>query len=137
MQNFTIKLNALVIDFLNLWIHYLDRLWPIVGVIFGLCISLAWLNRDNKACGFFTGFAMVAVVFQIGFYYAIPYASLYYANTEFHLPEFYLWSFIGETISGIALVWLIIRYGSPYIEVIKQRLTKTSSVERNRKTDIR
>ena len=137
MQNITNKLNALVINFLNQWIHYLDMLWPILGVMFGFCISLAWLNRNNKACGFFTGFAMISAIFQIGFYFAIPYASLFYANTEFHLPDFYLWSFMGETILGIALVWLIIRYGSPYIEMIKQRLTKTSSVERNRKTDIR
>ena len=137
MQNIANKLNVLVINFLNQWIHYLDMLWPIVGVIFGFCISLAWLNRNNKACRFFTGFAMIALVFQIGFYFAIPYASFLYADTEFHLPNFYLWSFMGETILGIVLVWLIIRYGSPYIEMIKQQLTKTSSVERNRKTDIR
>lgn len=137
MQNLANKLNALVIDFLNLWIHYLYTLWPIVGVIFGFCIALAWLNRNNKACGFFTGFAMISAIFQIGFYFAIPYVSLYFAATEFHLPAFYLWSFIGEAVSGVLLVWLIIRYGSPYIEVIKHRFTKTSSVERNRKTDIR
>lgn len=35
------------------------------------------------------------------------------------------------------MVWLCLRYCSPYIEVIRHRLTKTSSVERNRKTDIR
>ena len=137
MQNIANKLNALVINFLNQWIHYLDMLWPIVGVMFGFCISLAWLNRKNKASGFFTGTAMLALLFQLGFYFAIPYASLFYANTEFHFPELYLWSFIGEAVSGVVMVWLIIRYGSPYIEMIKNKLTKTSRVERNKKTDIR
>lgn len=137
MQNLANKLNALVIDFLNLWIHYLDQFWPIVGVIFGFCISLAWLNRNNKTSGFFTGIAMLALLFQLGFYFSIPYASLYFAKTEFHLPDFYLWSFIGGTLLGVAIVWLIIRYGSPYIEMVKNKLTKTSRVERNKKTDIR
>ena len=137
MQNLANKLNALVIDFLNLWIHYLGQFWPIVGVVFGFCISLAWLNRDNKASGFFTGIAMLTLIFQLGFYFAIPQISLYFAATEFHLPDYYLWSFVGETVLGVFMVWLIIRYGSPYIEMIKHHLTKTSSVERNRKTDIR
>jgi hypothetical protein len=137
MQNITNKLNALVIDFLNLWMHYLDKLWPIIGVIFGFCISLAWLNRENKSYGIFTGLAMLCLIFQIGFYFAIPTVSLYFTSTEFHLPNLYLWSFIGEAALGVVMVWLIIRYGSPYIEKIKHRLTKTSSVERNRKTDIR
>lgn len=57
MQNITNKLNAIIIDFLNLWIHYLDKLWLVIGVIFGFCISLAWLNRDNKSSRFFTGIA--------------------------------------------------------------------------------
>ena len=137
MQNIINKLNALVIDFLNQWIHYLSQFWPIVGVVFGFCISLAWLNRDNKASGFFTGIAMLALIFQLGFYFAIPCVSLYIAAKEFHLPDYYLWSFLGEAILGVAMVWLIIRYGSPYIEMFKNKLTKTSSVERNRKTDIR
>ena len=137
MQNIINKLNALVIDFLNQWIHYLGQFWPIVGVVFGFCVSLAWLNRDNKASGFFTGIAMLALIFQLGFYFAIPYVSLYFAANEFHLPDYYLWSFFGEAILGVAMVWLIIRYGSPYIEMFKNKLTKTSSVERNRKTDIR
>ena len=137
MQNITNKLNALVIEFLNLWIHYLGQFWPIVGVVFGFCISLVWLNRDNKASGFFTGIAMLVLIFQLGFYFAIPYMSLYFAATEFHLPDYYLWSFFGEALLGVAMVWLIIRYGSPYIEMFKNKLTKTSRVERNKKTDIR
>lgn len=137
MQNLENKLNALVIDFLNQWIHYLGQFWPIVGIVFGFCISLAWLNRENKASGFFSGIAMLTLIFQLGFYFAIPQISLYFAATEFHLPDYYLWSFIGETVLGVFMVWLIIRYGSPYIEMIKHHLTKTSSVERNRKTDIR
>lgn len=137
MQNLVNKINALAVDFLNLWIHYLDMLWPVVGIVFGLCISLVWLNRNNKACRFFTSVAMLSLIFQIGFYFAIPYASWHLAGSEFHLPTFYLWSFIGEAAFGVVLVWLTIRYGSPYVEMIKHYFTKTSSVERNRKTDIR
>jgi TraM recognition site of TraD and TraG len=137
MQNIIYKLNALVIEFLNLWIHYLDMLWPLVGVVFGFCLALAWLNRENRASGFFTSLAMFSLVFQLGFYFAIPYVSQHFTGTAFHLPTFYLWSFVAETILGVLLVWLMIRYGSPYFELFKNKLTKTSRIERNKKTDIR
>ena len=137
MQNFTNKLNALVIDLLNLWIHYLDKFWPIVGFLFGLCISLAWLNRDNKSAGFFSGIAFLALVFQPAFYFAIPYAAMQYAGVDFHLPSYHLWAFGGGTLLGMTVVVLALRYLSPYIEVIKHRLTKANSTERNRKSDIR
>lgn len=137
MQNLTNKINALFIDFLNQWIHYLEMLWPVTGLLFGLCVSLAWLNRSNKLHGFFIRLAILPLIFQLGFYFAIPYVSLYFAETEFHLKAFYLWSFVGEAVLSILMVWLCIRYFSPYLEVIKHRLTKNSSLERNRKTDIR
>jgi TraM recognition site of TraD and TraG/Helicase HerA, central domain len=137
MQNITNKLNALVIEFLNQWIHYLDRFWLIVGVIFGFCISLAWLNRDNKACGFFIRIAILPLIFQLGFYFAIPSVSQYFTGEAFYLPDYYLLGFIAEALLAILLVWLTIRYGSPYFESIRGKLTKTSSLERNKKTDIR
>ena len=111
MQNLTNRFNAFVIDFLNLWIHYLDQFWPVVGLIFGFCASLTWLNRKNKASRIFNQIAMLALVFQLGFYFAIPHLALHFAAVEFHLPALYLWSFIGEAVAGVLLVWLIIRYG--------------------------
>ncbi len=137
MQNLVNKLNVLAIDFINQWIHYLDKLWPITGLFFGLCVSLAWLNRNNKSSTFFTKMAILPVIFQLGFYFFIPYFSKYFTAIEFHLPEFYLWSYFAEAIFSTFMVWLCIRYFTPTIEVIKHRLTKFSSVERNRKTDIR
>ena len=55
----------------------------------------------------------------------------------FSLPIHHLWAFGAGAITGIAAVILLIRYTSPYVEVIKHRLTKANSTERNRKTDIR
>lgn len=137
MQDIINKLNSVIVDFLNQWIHYLDMLWPYTGLLFGLCVSLAYLNRSNKACGFFIRLALIPLIFQIGFYFAIPYLSVHFAASEFHLPEYYFWSFFAETASSIFMVWLCLRYCAPYVELIKHSLTKTSSVERNRKTDIR
>jgi hypothetical protein len=137
MDNFVYKLTSLMIDIMNKWIALLDVYWPIIGLIFGICLMLSYLNRKNKAGGFFAGLAFISFIFQIGFYFAIPYASNYYTGQEHHLPTFYFWSFFAEALLGIAMVWLIIRYFSPSIEIIKHKLTKRSSVERNRKTDIR
>jgi hypothetical protein len=136
-MNFATKLNNLVIDFLNAWITYLERYWWCVGIIFGVCATLSWLNRENKAGGLLASMAMSALIFQLGFYFAIPYLAFQYANSVFSLPTHHLWAFGIGAIAGIAAVILLIRYTSPYIEVIKHRLTKANSTERNRKTDIR
>ena len=136
-MNFATKLNNLVIDFLNAWITYLEHYWWCIGLVFGICATLTWLNRDNKAGGLFACMAMSAVIFQLGFYFAIPYLALHFANGVFNLPMHHLWAFGMGSIAGITGVILIIRYTSPYIEVIKHHLTKANSTERNRKTDIR
>ena len=136
-MNFATKLNNLIIDFLNAWITYLERYWWCVGLIFGVCATLSWLNRENKAGGLFASMAMSALIFQLGFYFAIPYLALQYANSVLSLRTHHLWAFGIGAIAGIAAVILLIRYTSPYVEVIKHRLTKANSTERNRKTDIR
>lgn len=137
MKDIMNKLNTLFVDFLNQWIYCLEMLWPITGLLCGFCISLAWLNRDNKLNTFFVRMAFAPIIFQLGLYFSIPYLSASFTAAEFHLPEFYLWSFLGESIFSIFIVWTCIRHLSPLIEKIKQKLTKTSSLERNRKTDIR
>lgn len=136
-MNFVSKLNNLVINFLNTWIIYLEHYWWCIGLVFGVCITLSWLNRDNKAGGLFVSMAITALVFQLGLYFAIPYLALHFANSIFSLPSHHLWAFCISSITGISAVILLIRYASPYIEVIKHRLTKANSTERNRKTDIR
>jgi hypothetical protein len=135
-MNFVTKLNNLVIDFLNAWIIYLERYWWCIGLVFGICATLSWLNRENKAGGLFASIAMSALIFQLGFYFAIPYLALQYANSVFSLPVHHLWGFGIGTIAGITAVILLIRYSSPYVEVIKHRLTKANSTERNRKTGL-
>ena len=136
-MNFVTKLNNLVIDFLNAWIHLLEQYWWCVGLIFGIFTTLSWLNRQNKAGGFFASVAITGLVFQPVFYYAVPYAAKQYAGVEFHLPNYHLWAFGTGSLVGVATVIATLRYFAPTIETIKHKLTKTSSVERNRKSDIR
>ena len=57
LWNFATKLNNLVIDFLNAWITYLEHYWWCIGIVFGICATLTWLNRDNKAGGLFASMA--------------------------------------------------------------------------------
>ncbi len=136
-MNFVTKLNNLIIQFLNAWITYLEHYWWCIGLIFGVSVTLSWLNRQNKAGGLFASIALTAIVFQLGFYFAIPYLALHFANTTFSLPIHHLWAFVIGSMAGVITVLLLIRYTAPYIEVIKHRLTKANSTERNRKTDIR
>lgn len=136
-MNFATKLNNLIIDFLNAWILYLERYWWCIGLVFGVCVTLSWLNRDNKTGGLFGSMALTALVFQLGFYFAIPYLAMHFAHVAFNLPVHHLWAFGIGSLAGSVAVILFIRYTSPYLEVIKHRLTKANSTERNRKTDIR
>ncbi|SNS03684.1 Type IV secretory pathway, VirD4 component, TraG/TraD family ATPase [Methylobacillus rhizosphaerae] len=136
-MNFVTRFNHLVIDFLNAWIIQLEQLWWCVGLVFGITATLFWLNRQSKAGRLFASMAMLALIFQPGFYFAIPHLAFYYANAVFHLQTYHLWGFGIGSFAGLAMVILLIRYTSPYIEVIKHRLTKANSTERNRKTDIR
>ena len=136
-MNFVSKLNNLVINFLNAWIAYLEHYWWCIGLVFGMCVTLSWLNRENKVGGLFASIGLAALVFQLGFYFAIPYLAIHFTNSVFSLPIHNLWAFGMGSIAGITGVILTIRYTSPYIEVIKHRLTKANSTERNRKTDIR
>lgn len=82
-MNFASKLNNLAINFLNTWIIYIERYWWCIGLVFGVCITLSWLNRDNKAGGLFGSMALAALVFQLGFYFAIPYLALHFANIAY------------------------------------------------------
>jgi type IV secretory pathway TraG/TraD family ATPase VirD4 len=136
-MNLFTKLNNLIIDFLNIWIRHLEHYWWCIGLIFGLSVTLSWLNRENKAGSFFASLAFCAIVFQLVFYFAIPHLAMYFAHVTFSLPVHHLWAFGTGSFAGVAFVILLIRYSAPHIEVIKYRLTKANSTERNHKTDIR
>ena len=137
MQNFVFKLNLFVIHLLNVWITNLENFWMVIGLFFGVCATLARLNRGRSSAIIFSNLALWALIFQPGFYYAIPYLSYKYSGQVFTIPQYHLWAFSLGSIAGIALVLLVIRYTSPLIETIKHKLTKANSTERNRKTDIR
>jgi type IV secretory pathway TraG/TraD family ATPase VirD4 len=132
-----LRINILMIKFLNVWIHYAEKLWLVVGFAFGVCLVLMWLFRKNSISGFFGGVAFLLFIFQPGFYFTLPYLSIQLAGQEVRLDDYHLWAFCSGALIGIAAVVLLIRYSSPKFEQISNRLTKTSSVERNRKTDIR
>jgi hypothetical protein len=125
-MNFATKLNNLIIDFLNAWIINLERYWWCIGLIFGICSTLSWLNRENKAGGLFISMAMSALIFQLVFYFAIPFLALHFANSRFSLPTPHLWAFGIGSIVGIATVIFIIRYSSPYI--VKLIFAKLGSI---------
>lgn len=124
-------------NFLIEWLRYIDLLMPFTGFVFGLMLGIAWLNRNDKTFSFFVKLSYVPLIFQVGFYFILPYVSDHFFGSEYHLSTRYLWIFFGEAFTSIAMVWLCIRYFTPTFEVIKQSIIKSSSVERNKKTDIR
>lgn len=70
-------------------------------------------------------------------YFLIPPASQYLISKNIHMPvhDFLLW--MVSVFFGLAAVIYWLRHGVPRMEKLKSKLTIRSSLERNRKTDVR
>lgn len=130
-------LTSIGILLMNEWLRTEFIVWPYVGLLAGLCFALTWIFRRNKLGQVFLGTAMLACMFEFGLYFSLPTISITLVGQPTYLPDSHLWVNVAGLAGGILFVWLVVRYFSSTVEIIKQRLTKTSSLERNRKTDIR
>lgn len=131
------NLKSIEIELINMWIFYLERTSNFIGLIFGICLVFIWLNRETKIVNLFISLAFVSATFQLGLYLSLPYISFFLVGTKVTLAfDHLLKFFIGTLVGSICLV-LCIRYLSPIWEKVLLSFTKTSAVERNRKTDIR
>lgn len=131
------KIKMLEIEFINSWIHLLEKTWILVGFLFGICLVLVWLTREMKVRSIFSGTSIILLVFQPGLYFSLPYISQSLVGQNVRLPEYHIWGFSLGCILGMIFLVLCIRYLSPIKERLFSSFTKTSVVERNRKTDIR
>jgi hypothetical protein len=122
---------------LNSWIDAELAVWQFIGLFIGICLAFSWLMRENKIGLFFLVVGLLAGIFEFGLYFGLPSMSTALVDQPTDLPNNHFWVTLAGLLSGILLVWLMIRYISRMWEVITQRFIKTSSVERNRKTDIR
>jgi len=137
MDPFSNGLNKTAILLVNKWLHAEFIVWPYIGLLAGLCFALTWVFRKNKAGQYFLMVGMLASMFEFGLYFGLPPISSSLVGQPIYLQDRHLWVNLVGLVSGIFVIWLAIRYFSPTVEIVKQRLTKTSSLERNRKTDIR
>lgn len=131
------KIKILEIDFFNAWIHFLEKTWIWVGFAFGVCLVLIWLTREMKIRGIFSSVSIALIFFQPVLYFFLPYISTALVGQIVRLPDYHIWAFTLGSFSGVIFLVLCIRYLSPVKERLFSSFTKTSVVERNRKTDIR
>ena len=82
-------------------------------------------------------FATLLAIFEFGLYFGLPSISVYLSGQEFDLPKSHLIATVAGIGGGIFALWLLVRYSTPAFEIVKNRITRRSRVERNRKTDIR
>lgn len=135
------SINNDIINFcialVNAWIQMEYAAWKFAGLSIGVLLTFFWLWRENLAGRFFLLLGLLTSLFEFGLYFGLPSMSTALVGQSIHLPSNHLWLNLAGLPGGILLVWLMIRYFSRVFEVITQRFTRTSSVERNRKTDIR
>lgn len=137
MNPLDLALHKIVAALLMKWASMEALAWPYCGLLAGFSFSFAWIFRKHRACGLFWGIGLLASLFQLGLYYGLPIVTMDMFGQAINVGGEHLWAYLIGSITSILFVWLIIRYFSPAAEIIKQRLTKTTSLERNRKTDIR
>lgn len=121
----------------NLWMGAEFQVWPYVGLFAGFCFAIAWLLRKHRVTHLFVGAGLMACAFEFGLYFGLPEISLGLVGKETILPVSHLWVNTAGLVGGLLLVMLSIRYLSPLLDSLKQRFTKASTLERNRRTDIR
>lgn len=137
MDWLTYKLMQLEIGIINKILFVENIVWPYLGLVAGLLIGLGWVSRKNRLGKILFKFASLLMIFELGLFFGVPYAAIYLTGADYFLPDSHLRATLLSCLAGIAIVFLLFRYLSPSVERIKHRLIKTSSVERNRRTDIR
>lgn len=131
------QITDFTIMFFNQWIFLLQKIWPFVGVIFGISVFSIWLLRDSKFMRFAICVAYFSFLFEPGLYLILPYASKSLTGNAVNLEGFHIWSFCIGTALGIAAMFLMMRYLTPKLDWLSFSVTKKSSTERNKKTDVR
>ena len=137
MNNLQYAFIKLAIEFINQLLHFERLVWPYIGLSIGLLIALAWILREHRVGRLAFSTATLLAIFEFGLYFGLPGISVYLSGQEFDLPKSHIIATIVGMGGGIFALWLIVRYSTPAFEIIKNRITRRSRVERNRKTDIR
>ena len=137
MDNLQYAFVKLAIDFVNQLLQFERTIWPYIGLSIGLLIGLAWILREHRVGRLAFSFATLLAIFEFGLYFGLPSISVYLSGQEFDLPKSHLIATVAGIGGGIFALWLLVRYSTPAFEIVKNRITRRSRVERNRKTDIR
>lgn len=137
MDRLTYKLMQLEIGVVNKILYLENMVWPYLGFVAGVLIGLGWVFRKNQFGQRLFWFAGLLMTFELGLFFGVPYAAIALTGVSYFLPDSHLWITLLGCCAGISVIVLMFRYFSPTVELVKHRLIKTSSVERNRRTDIR
>ncbi len=137
MDNLQYAFIKLAIDFVNQLLQFERLIWPYIGLSIGLLIGLAWIFREHRTGRLTFLIAILLAMFEFGLYFGLPSISVYLSGQEVNLPKSHFMATVAGIGGGIFGLWLLIRYLTPTFEIVKNRITRRSRVERNRKTDIR
>ena len=110
-----------------------------ITFLFGISLSFFFENRDLES---FSGrasalIASVSFFFGIGGFWIIPLIFNWWVGSELHYIDVSIWELLGVLITSFVVFFLLRRHLSPAINVLKDRLTKRTELERNKRTDVR
>jgi hypothetical protein len=128
---------SILVAWVDEWVSLESRTWPYVGLFCGTMLVLAWIARKSIIGSLLVCAAVLAAGFELALYFWLPDWSVELFSKLIRIPRFHLVLFVAGAVTGAICVIIIIRLTTPVLEFIKNALTKTSNLERNKKTDIR
>lgn len=128
-------LDSLVIELFRFGANYCLHL----TFLFGLSASLFFENRDLESFlgRVFASIASTTFVFGFAGFWIIPIVFNWWFGAELVYPNVALWELLATLAVSLATFFLLRRHLSPAINVLKDKLTKRTELERNKRTDVR
>ena len=135
VSSINVLLDSLVIELFRFGANYCLHL----TFLFGISASLFFENRDLESFlgRVFASIASTTFVFGFAGFWIIPFVFNWWFGAELVYPNVALWQLLGSLAVSLATFFLLRRHLSPAINVLKDKLTKRSELERNKRTDVR
>ena len=135
------KLNNLQDYYIDLafyhWVTTVSNFWWAFGLLGGWFFVLFVLTKNVQMKALFFTVALLTIISQIGLYFFLPDIGQALRGEDYHLENKHLYAYtLGLIPSGIA-AFLFFRATSAWFDGIKDKLHRTTALERDIYTDIR
>jgi len=119
------------------WIEFESEWWWLFGLIGGFALVTGWALNSCRLGRVLSGLLVVTIIFQPLLYFISPKVTYVILKQKYVIPDNHLYVYlVGLAVSSIITFFIIRNFSAP-IDNIKNMFVKRSSLERDKRTDIR